>query len=109
MEFYTKTLPTFIVNIYIAGRDEVIRPLLAKYCLDNKICFSVDNLDFPYAGGEQHGFIIGIINYPRFPREESELLEIAITLTKYLIEETHQISATVVGPKETTYISRDPD
>ena len=109
MEFYTKTLPTFTVNIYIAGRDEVIRPLLAKYCLDNKICFSVDNLDFPYAGGEQHGFRIGIINYPRFPREESELSEMAITLTKYLIEETHQISATVVGPKETTYISRDPD
>ena len=109
MEFYTKILPTFTINIYIAGRDEVIRPLLAKYCLDNKICFSLDSVDFPYAGGEQHGFRVGIINYPRFPREESELLEIAITLTKYLIEETHQISATVVGPKETTYISRDPD
>ena len=109
MEFYTKTLPTFTINIYIAGRDEAIRPLLSKYCLENRICFSLDNVDFPYLGGEQHGFRIGIINYPRFPREESELSEMAINLAKHLIEEAYQISATVVGPKETTFISRDPD
>lgn len=107
-EFRSKTAKTVEISVYIAGNIETIRPALAKFCFENKICFFITEGFFSYVGGEETGFRIGIIKYPRFPQSREELVAISRELALYLIKETHQMSATVVDGEETYWLTRNP-
>ena len=61
--------------------------------------------EYVYKNGQESGVIIGIINYPRFPRSQDELWTVAVELTNLLMIELCQSSATIETPESTHWLS----
>jgi hypothetical protein len=70
------------------------------------LCVSVTEADFVFTGGLESGVRVGLINYPRFPKEPSEIFDTAVELSRFLIERLHQQSCSVVAPDQTMWLSR---
>ena len=58
-----------------------------------------------YAGGEEAGYVVGLLNYPRFPTAPNELNVRAAILAELLLKKTFQKSALIVRPEDTTWIT----
>ena len=104
----TKTVKTFNANIYIAGDISRIRDICGEYC-ESGFCVSITSTEFVYTYGRETGAIIGIINYPRFPKQQKEIKKLSILLSEKLITGLHQGSCTIVFTDETVFISRRPE
>lgn len=100
--------PTIRFDIYMAGDLAQAKQVCREYCFDAGLCVHVEPVDFIYTGGEEAGFKVGIINYPRFPATESALRDTATVLAKRLMERLCQHSFSIVGPAETEWFSRRP-
>lgn len=102
----TKTEKTYWVKIYLSGPLEVIEQTCRQECLEAGLCVTVDPTKFIYTGGEETGAVIGLINYPRFPSQTSELTERARKLAKRLLDATCQLSVLVMTPESTEWITK---
>lgn len=71
---------------------------------DNPIYVTVTPTHFCYPSGDEPGVIIGIINYPRFPKEPEELKEIALKLAEHMKEKLFQYRVTVMFPDQTVML-----
>ena len=100
--------PTIRFDIYMAGDLAQAKQVCREYCFEVGLCVHVEPVDFIYTGGEEFGFKIGIINYPRFPADESALRDTATALAKRLMERLCQHSFSIAGPAETEWFSRRP-
>ena len=69
----TKDTPTHRIEIYASGPIEVAKQVCRETCLSEGLCVTIEPTHFIYTGGEETGFKIGLINYPRFPTSK-ELL-----------------------------------
>ena len=56
--------------------------IISEYCDEEGLCVTLTHTTFIYTGGREPGIIVGLINYPRFPRKQSEIYDIAMTLAK---------------------------
>lgn len=65
------------------------------------LCVTVTETTFVYKGGWERGAIVGLINYPRFPKEESEIKELAIELARLMKERFGQKRMSIVFTDET--------
>lgn len=99
------TASTWTARIYMAGDYDVARVALRKHC-ERGACVSINRADYIYTGGEEAGFVVTIINYPRFPRLADELRQDALDLADELIRACSQTSASVETPAETIWLSR---
>lgn len=99
---------TIRFDIYMAGDLAQAKQVCREYCFEVGLCVHVEPVDFIYTGGEEAGFKVGIINYPRFPAAESALRDTATALAKRLMERLCQHSFSIVGPAETEWFSRRP-
>jgi len=95
-------------EIFMAGDLAQAKQACREFCFDNGFCVTITPTDFIYTGGEESGFKVGIINYPRFPCSERELREKAFALGDLLMRRLCQHSYTVVGPNDTDWFSRRP-
>ncbi len=102
------TVKTFTADIYIAGDIARIREICGEYC-ESGFCVSIKPCEWVYTHGRETGAVVGLINYPRFPREFKEIKERAFELAEILIKGAHQGSCSIVFPDETTFISRRGD
>lgn len=103
----TKTLPTHTVRIHLSGPIEVAKQVIREFCLRG-LCVTIEPTLFIYTGGEETGYVVGLVNYPRFPKYAHEIDKTAHELAEKLIEATHQHSALIVSRSKTTWItSRD--
>lgn len=68
-------------------------------------CVSITPTHYIYTHGEESGYIVELINYPRFPKEIVDIERKAIHLAKTLLEKTYQGSFTIQFPYETYYYS----
>lgn len=101
--------PTHVIKIYIAGDVQLARQFLQKYVMDGA-CVSISEEQYIYTLGREDGIVVNLINYPRFPKTEEELLDQAITLARKLMIELYQGSCTVVDYNGDSYfISRRKD
>lgn len=100
-----KTVNTFVVRLYISGPIEIAKQTLRAECLRDGLCVTIEPTTFIYTGGEEAGFIVGLVQYPRFPKPEHELFDRALDLARRLIEATHQHSALVVSPCWTRWLT----
>lgn len=102
-----KTLiePTYTIDIYMAGDIAQAKQIIRKYC-ERGFCVHIHPADYIYTGGEEVGFKVGIVNYPRFPASSSELLAAAKELAGLLIEGLYQHSALIISPANTIWITR---
>lgn len=102
-----KIVPTFTAQIYMAGDIRHARVLIRQYVFDVGLCVTVEPVRYIYTGGEEKGFRIGLINYPRFPSEPSDIKARAIDLAEVLQVKLAARSFSIVMPDETLWSSRD--
>lgn len=101
-----KTQPTIRFDIFMAGDLAQAKQVCREYCFTAGLCVHLEAVDFIYTGGEESGFKVGLINYPRFPTEESALRVTALALADSLMNRLCQQSYCLVGPTNTEWFSR---
>ena len=97
--------PSVSCKIWIAGDLEAIKAACSEFCMSG-LCVSVTPTEFIFTMGRETGACVGLINYPRFPSSERELVATATQLANFLLERLFQGSCTVEGPSQTTWITR---
>ena len=68
-----KMCETLHLNIWMAGNYEQAKKICNDYCAKNGCCVAIVECDYIYTGGEEKGFAVELINYPRFPKTYTEL------------------------------------
>ena len=101
-----KETQTYTVDIYMAGDIAQAKQICREYCYAVGFCVHVIEADYIYTGGQEAGFKIGCVNYPRFPSEPEELETKAVQLAHTLIDRLCQHSALLVSPTRTLWITR---
>lgn len=102
----TEIAATYWARIYMSGPIEAAKQALRAECLREGLCVTIEPTTFIYTGGEEAGFVVGLVNYPRFPSCESAINERALVVMRALLEATHQHSGMLMTPGETTWISK---
>jgi hypothetical protein len=68
------TAPTYTVRLYLSGPIEVAKQTIREECLREGLCVTIEPTTFVYTGGEEAGYVVGLLNYPRFPGESAALV-----------------------------------
>lgn len=100
-----QTAPTYWARIYMSGPIEAAKQALRAECLREGLCVTIEPTLFIYTGGEETGFVVGLVNYPRFPSSPQEIAQRAEKLIHLLLEATHQHSAMLMTPETTRWVS----
>lgn len=100
-----KTLPTYEIRIYMSGPIEVAKQAMRENVFRFPSCMTITPTTYIYTGGEEAGYVVGLLNYPRFPTAPNELCVRAKTVAEFLLEKTFQHSALIVTPETTTWIT----
>jgi len=104
---------TYHANIYVGLREGYdgtrhflaeIEDICSEYCDDVGLCVTVTLTTFIYKGGSEGGAVVGIINYPRFPKKPREIRTRAISLAEILRDRLGQIRVTVEFTDETVML-----
>jgi hypothetical protein len=113
-----KKLATFTASIYLGLRhgyvgrissiDEV-RQWVQNYCNEAKLGVTFTLTEFIYVDGGEPGVIIGLINYPRFPRSINEIKEKATAIAQGLMELCHQERVSIVFSDETVMLEKQEE
>ena len=86
-----KSVETITAKIYLGLREkyskkihtiEELKDLLQDYVDKTGFCVTVTPTNFIYTDGREPGAIIGLINYPRFPKTKNELKQRAEEIAK---------------------------
>jgi 6-pyruvoyl-tetrahydropterin synthase len=110
-----KTENTFIANISVGAKEgydgwvhdyDEIKELCQRYCNDVSFCVTITETEFIYKNGNERGFIIGIINYPRFPSTPKQLTKQAIAIAKILGKKLNQERVSVICSDKTYTIEK---
>ena len=101
-----KMTDTHWVKLYLSGPIEVAKQILRKEFLRKGICVTIEPTTFIYTGGEEIGYVVGFVNYPRFPTTDIELEDRAKQIALLLLEETYQHSVLFVTPKYSVWYSK---
>lgn len=100
-----KTAPTYQLRIYMSGPIEVAKQVVREECMHAGLCVTIEPTHFIYTGGEEAGFVIGLLNYPRFPGTPEYLRDRAEALMHRLLDATFQHSSLLVTPGETLWVT----
>jgi hypothetical protein len=101
----TETATTHIVRLYLSGPIEIAKQAIRAETLRAGLCVTIEPTTYIYTGGEEAGFVVGLLNYPRFPCEPQKLEERARDLMEKLLAATHQHSALMVTPDCSVWIT----
>lgn len=96
---------SYPVSIFIAGRASDIEDQCRTYCDEVGFCVTATPTTFIYTDGEEDGYIIGLINYPRFPMSPKQIWLHAETLAERLRLEAEQESYTIQALDKTVWYS----
>ncbi len=95
-----------MVRLYLSGPIEVAKQYMRGECIRKGLCVTIEPTTFIYTGGEEDGYVVGFVNYPKFPATEEEITARARLIMDGLLEATHQHSAMMVTPEVTEWISK---
>lgn len=93
---------TYTFKIHMAGDYNHARQLCRKFVMVGA-CVQLTKCQYIYTGGLEDGFIVSLINYPRFERTEEYIRNQAKDLAEYLAFELCQKSYTIEGKDKTYY------
>lgn len=99
----SRSAETFVLSIMMAGDISAAKMICRKYCMETGFCVSIEPVSYIYTGGEEEGFRVGIMNYPRFPATNARLWECATALACLLREGLYQHSYSIIGPDMTVW------
>jgi hypothetical protein len=74
--------------------------------LGKGLCITIEPTLYIYTGGEEIGYVVGLINYPRFPADPQDIVDRARNLMQKLLDETFQHSALLMLPEATQWITK---
>jgi hypothetical protein len=97
---------TCVITLYLSGPIEVAKQALRAECLREGLCVTIEPTTFVYTGGEEAGYRVGLLNYPRFPTTPGALQARAEVIALALLEATHQHSALMVTPAVTHWFTK---
>lgn len=97
--------PSLPISIFIAGDYDAARQICRDFCDEVGFCVTVTATSYVYTGGEEEGVIVGLINYPRFPKSQAELADKALRLANRLREGLGQESYSIQYPDTTVWHS----
>jgi len=97
---------TIRFDIFMAGDIDQAKQVCREFCFNNGFCVHIEPVTYIYTGGEEEGFRVGIINYPRFPASHEDLFSSAKSLAENLVFRLCQHSYSIVGPEMTEWLSR---
>lgn len=111
-----KTVDTFECKIYVGHKEgysgklhfiDEVESVVQEYC--DKVGFGVTitPAKFIYKDGSEYGCIVGIINYPRFPKTEDYLEQCALQIAFLLKEKLNQLRVSIVGTNRTIMLEDD--
>ena len=92
----------------MAGDLATAHRVCRDFCYQEGACFTVTPSKFIYTGGEEDGFAVGLVNYPRFPSEASDLQAKAERLAGKLLPACNQRTCLLVGTSETKWLVVEP-
>jgi len=104
-----KYAPSHPVQIFIAGDYDAACDICAKYCDDVGFCVTVTRTIYVYTGGREDGVIVGLINYPRFPATQTEIMNHAGQLAALLCTGLDQQSYSIQNADQTVWVSHRPE
>lgn len=106
-----KTLdaPTYWARIYLAGPIEVAKQIIREECFPGGLCVTIEPTTFIFKQGEETGYVIGLLNYPRFPESAESISDRAERLMRRLLDGTFQGSACYMTPTFTRWVSKRGD
>jgi hypothetical protein len=80
--------------------------VIRKDCLRAGLCVTIEPTTFIYTGGEETGYVVGLLNYPRFPCDTADLDARARDLMGQLLDATFQHSALLQTPTWTEWVTK---
>ena len=104
-----KTCDTISINIWLSGDIDVIKQSCRVFCFQKGLCVTVTKTTYIYTGGQEDGVVVGLRNYPRFPKGLAEMKVIARGLAHEIVEAACQHTCMVEYPDETLWISKRGD
>lgn len=105
----TQSSSTYWARIFIAGPIEVAKQIIREECLREGLCVTIEPTTFIYTGGEEVGYVVGLNNYPRFPKSTEDIDLRAEDLARKLLDKTFQHSCMVQTPHITLWFSKRPE
>lgn len=103
------SVPTATFEVFLSGDRQTIDATCQAFCFSKGLCVSIESVSFVFTGGREEGAVVRLVSYPRFPASPEEIQETAKHLAVELLTACHQLSALVVGPDLTEWVSRRPD
>ena len=100
-----QSAPSFPVSIFMAGDALEASKICREYCDEVGYCVTVTPTTYVYRDGEEGGFIVGLINYPRFPASPFEISSHAVRIADRLRERLGQDSYSIQYPNQTVWHS----
>ena len=108
-----KVVDTYAVQIFVGlrvGYSERLHTLqeaeaICQEYVDLKsLCVTVTPTKYIYKNGSEPGIIVGLIRYPRFPREVHSINDMAMALAELLRQRLEQQRVTVMFPDRTVLL-----
>jgi hypothetical protein len=104
-----REVPSYPVSIFMAGSFDDAQAVCRAYCDESGFCVTVTPANYIYTRGEEAGFIVGLINYPRFARTPQAIWKRAEELAAMLCANLSQQSYTIQAPDRTVWFSNRPE
>lgn len=111
-----KIVSTFTAQIAVGFKNtdtgeelsvRIAREICQDYCNAVGLCVTLTETEFIYTDGNEHGCLVGLINYPRFPSTPEKILEHALAIAKLLLDAYKQYKVSVICSDKTYMIERD--
>lgn len=111
------TVPTITATVYVGSSPaytkqpmsaSIIHQTLQNYVDRVGLCLTITDNTFVYTDGNEPGFTVGLINYPRFPSDREKIRKHALAIAQLLKDAYHQLRVTVVMDDQ-TYLLDDSD
>jgi hypothetical protein len=113
---FAHRVDTYEIKIYMGLREgydgevyplPLVESLLQAYCDAEGFCVTLEPTEFIYTSGNEPGCVIGIINYPRFPKTKADLQFKAFEIAHMLLKETKQYRCSVVASDYTWLLENE--
>lgn len=92
-------------EIYMAGDIDKAKEICQSFCDYVGLCVTVTPTDYIYTKGAEAGFIVGLINYARFPSQPIVIYKVAQELALLLMNGLEQQSFTIQDNKDSVWHS----
>jgi hypothetical protein len=93
----------------MAGDFNTAKQTCRKFCVSHNLCVNIFETDYIYRCGEEIGFCVEIINYPKYVEDDNVLENNANLLAKELMVDCSQKSYTIMLKDKTKYCSREDE